>query len=74
LRRSAASSPRRFLQVASLRHDTAGRYEDLGAAHVAVIDWCDLHGLQRVGVRWEIYGHWVEDSPEQGVDVFHLLA
>src|SRR5439155_17832968 len=31
-------------RVATTTH--RGRYEDLGAAHLAVIDWCDLHELQ----------------------------
>src|ERR1700730_16062028 len=34
-----------------------GRYNDLGSAHQAIIEWCDRHDLQRVGPRWEIYAH-----------------
>lgn len=50
-----------------------GSYGDLGSAHRAVIEWCDRNGLQRVGPRWEIYGHWREDSAGQDVDVYYLV-
>ena len=50
-----------------------GSYGDLGSAHQAVIGWCDRNGLQRVGPRWEIYGHWREDSADQDVDVYYLV-
>ena len=50
-----------------------GSYADLGAAHHAVIDWCDRHGLERVGPRWEIYGHWIEGSADQDVEVYYLV-
>jgi effector-binding domain-containing protein len=50
-----------------------GSYANLGAAHHAVIDWCDRHGLQRIGPRWEIYGHWIEDSADQDVEIYYLV-
>ena len=50
-----------------------GSYDDLGSAHRAVIEWCDRHGLERVGPRWEIYGHWIEDSVDQDVEVYYLV-
>jgi effector-binding domain-containing protein len=50
-----------------------GRYEDLGSAHRAIIEWCDRHGLQRVGPRWEIYGHWREGAADQEVEVYYLV-
>jgi effector-binding domain-containing protein len=50
-----------------------GRYEDLGSAHRAIIEWCDRHGLQRVGPRWEVYGHWRERTPDQEVEVYYLV-
>jgi effector-binding domain-containing protein len=50
-----------------------GSYDALGAAHRAIIEWCDEHGLERVGPRWEIYGHWREGSADQDVDVFYLV-
>jgi effector-binding domain-containing protein len=50
-----------------------GSYDDLGSAHRAIIEWCDRHGLQRVGPRWEIYGHWREGSADQEVEVYYLV-
>jgi effector-binding domain-containing protein len=50
-----------------------GRYEDLASAHAAIIDWCERHGLERAGPRWEIYGHWSETSANQEVEIYHLL-
>jgi effector-binding domain-containing protein len=57
-------------RVAATTH--RGRYEDLGAAHKAVITWCDGRGLRRTGARWEIYGHWIE-GVEPEVEVYYLL-
>jgi effector-binding domain-containing protein len=34
----------------------------LARAHTAVRDWCAAHGHELTGVRWEIYGHWLEDQ------------
>ena len=50
-----------------------GSYGDLELAHRAIIEWCARHGLERVGPRWEVYGHWREGSADQGVDVFYLV-
>ena len=50
-----------------------GSYDDLKSAHLAIIEWCDRHGLQRVGPRWEIYGHWREDAAGQEVEVYYLV-
>jgi effector-binding domain-containing protein len=50
-----------------------GSYADLGSAHQAIIEWCDRHGLQRVGPRWEVYGHWREGSADQDVEVYYLV-
>jgi effector-binding domain-containing protein len=57
-------------RVATTTH--RGRYEEIGAAHEAVIRWCDGRGLERTGARWEIYGHWT-DAAEPEVDVYWLL-
>jgi hypothetical protein len=32
----------------------------LAKTHAAVRDWCAAEGHALSGVRWEIYGHWVE--------------
>jgi effector-binding domain-containing protein len=34
----------------------------LARAHAAVRDWCSANGHELTGVRWEIYGHWLEDQ------------
>jgi effector-binding domain-containing protein len=57
-------------RVATTTH--RGRYEDIEAAHEAVIRWCDGRGLERTGARWEIYGHWIE-GVEPEVEVYWLL-
>lgn len=51
-----------------------GSYADLGAAHHAVVDWCDRQDVRRSGPRWEIYGHWNEGSADQEVEVYYLLG
>jgi effector-binding domain-containing protein len=38
--------------------------EGIAAAHDAVVRWCEANGERRTGVRWEIYGHWDDDHPE----------
>jgi hypothetical protein len=34
----------------------------LARAHTAVRDWCATNGHTLTGVRWEIYGHWLDDQ------------
>jgi effector-binding domain-containing protein len=46
-------------RVATTLH--RGSYQRIGEAHEAVVAWCDEHGRERAGPRWEIYGHWVPD-------------
>lgn len=50
-----------------------GPFADVGAAHEAVVAWCDRRGLVRTGVRWEVYGHWDETAPQPRVEVYYLL-
>jgi effector-binding domain-containing protein len=45
---------------------------DVGPAHQAVIDECELVGLERVGPRWEIYGHFDAPGDEQ-VEIYYLV-
>jgi effector-binding domain-containing protein len=45
---------------------------DVGPAHQAVIDECDRLDLERVGPRWEIYGHFNAPGDEE-VEIFHLV-
>jgi effector-binding domain-containing protein len=51
-----------------------GPYEELGAAHRAVVEWCAARELARTGVRWEIYGHHADDPAQRVTEVHHLLA
>lgn len=41
-------------------------------AHRAMIDECDRLGLERVGPRWEIYGHSNEPGDEE-VEIYYLV-
>jgi effector-binding domain-containing protein len=50
-----------------------GRYDQLGAAHRAVVDWIEAEGLTRAGPRWEIYGHWSDDAPPE-TEIWYLLG
>src|SRR6266576_612028 len=59
-------------RVATTTH--RGAYDGIGAAHKAVTNWCDGHGLRRTGTRWEIYGHWTPDVAEQTVEIHYLLG
>ena len=34
----------------------------LASVHTAVREWCAENGHALTGVRWEIYGHWLEDQ------------
>jgi effector-binding domain-containing protein len=48
----------------------------LAEAHRAVREWCAEHGHELTGVRWEIYGHWLEDQdPDQfETEVYWLVS
>lgn len=45
---------------------------DVGPAHRAAIDECDRLGLERIGPRWEIYGHFNAPGDEE-VEIYHLV-
>jgi effector-binding domain-containing protein len=45
---------------------------DVGPAHQAVIDECDRLGLERVGRRWEFYGHFNAPGDEE-VEISYLV-
>ena len=36
--------------------------EGLARAHAIVLDWCAANNHKLTGVRWEIYGHWLENQ------------
>jgi effector-binding domain-containing protein len=50
-----------------------GEYAGLGAAHDAVIAWCQSRGRSITGPRWEVYGHWSDNPATRRTDVFYLL-
>lgn len=41
-------------------------------AHESVVAACEERGLERLGPRWEIYGHWNEPGDEV-VEVYYLV-
>jgi effector-binding domain-containing protein len=51
-----------------------GSFGDVGAAHDAVLQWCDARGHQPTGTRWEIYGPHHDDPAEQWTEVYWLLS
>jgi effector-binding domain-containing protein len=59
-------------QVARIVH--RGSYAELGAAHRAVLEWCAASGRSVTGRRWEIYGHWREQTDELETEVCYELA
>ena len=50
-----------------------GPYTGLGAAHEAVIRWCEQHRRARANVCWEVYGDWHEDPAQLQTEVFYSL-
>jgi len=36
--------------------------DGLARAHASVRSWCIANGHRLTGVRWEVYGHWLEDQ------------
>lgn len=51
-----------------------GSYDEIGAAHGLVVEACAERGIERLGPRWEIYGHHNEASADQEVEIYHLVA
>jgi len=51
-----------------------GPYSGLGAAHEAVIEWCERSGRSRAGVWWEVYGDWHEDPAQLQTEVFYAVV
>lgn len=50
-----------------------GAYSGLGAAHAAVLAWCETHALSLARPRWEVYGHWT-DGELPRTDIYYLLG
>jgi effector-binding domain-containing protein len=51
-----------------------GPYGELGAAHQAVVRWCEAEGRELTGERWEVYGDWEEDPRLLETRVFYRLV
>jgi effector-binding domain-containing protein len=45
---------------------------DVAHAHASVVAACDEWGLERLGPRWEIYGHWNKPGDEE-VEIYYLV-
>jgi effector-binding domain-containing protein len=58
-------------EVARATH--RGDYAGLGMTHDAVRDQVAAHERELAGPRWEIYGHWREDTSKLETEVFWLL-
>ena len=58
-------------ETASTVH--VGPYSGLGAAHDAVIRWCQDHRRIRAGVWWEVYGDWHEDPAQLETEIHYAL-
>jgi effector-binding domain-containing protein len=50
-----------------------GSYDHLNAGHRAVLAWCDAHGHELTGTRWEIYGDWHENPDDLETEICYLL-
>jgi effector-binding domain-containing protein len=54
-----------------------GPYQQLGAAHAAIQQWCVANRRRLAGPQWEVYGHWQSEwdgAPSLiRTDVFYQL-
>jgi effector-binding domain-containing protein len=50
-----------------------GPYAELGAAHEAVVRWCEINGRTRTGQRWEIYGDHHDDPSRLTTEIYWQL-
>jgi effector-binding domain-containing protein len=51
-----------------------GPFGDVGAAHLAILAWCDTNGREPSGPRWEVYGPHNDDPAQQWTEVYWLLS
>ena len=52
----------------------SGPFGEVGAAHDAVLRWCEAEGRAVSRTRWEVYGPHDDDPARQWVEVTWLLA
>ena len=57
-------------RVAHTRH--VGPYEQLPQAHQAVHAWLREQGQNEVGLNWEVYGPWNDDTAQLVTDVHYV--
>jgi effector-binding domain-containing protein len=50
-----------------------GPFQEVGAAHDAVVRWCGDQGYRLDGTRWEVYGPHDDDPARQWTEVYWLL-
>jgi effector-binding domain-containing protein len=50
-----------------------GEYDHLINAHLAINEWCTVHGKEPAGPSWEVYGDWSDDPAQRRTDVYILL-
>ena len=50
-----------------------GPYEEIDAAHQAVLRWCATQRRETTGERWEVYGDWHEDPAQLQTMIFYRL-
>jgi effector-binding domain-containing protein len=50
-----------------------GPYDQLGAAHQAVREWCRQNRREIAMPYWEIYGHWNDDPAKVRTDVVYRV-
>jgi effector-binding domain-containing protein len=51
-----------------------GSFAELGAAHDALVAWCDERGHRVAGTRWEVYGPHSHDPAQQWTEISWLLS
>jgi effector-binding domain-containing protein len=51
-----------------------GPYAGLASAHATLVAACGRRGLERIGPRWEIYGHHDERAESPEVELCYLLG
>jgi len=51
-----------------------GPYNEMSAAHSAVLEFCRQRGYQLAGPSWEMYGDWHEDPSQLETEVYYLLS
>ena len=59
-------------RVATTLH--RGSFAELGAAHDALVAWCNERRYRLTGTRWEVYGPHSDDPAQQWTEISWLLS